>query len=603
MKSSKKEREVTLLELTQNIIYSLKISFRYGAVYLIPLFFIELVSGMFPIVVGYAASKIISLVTEYAGAMEGEILRAILGFLLLMVFCHTVPVFLSTATDSLTRKFNHKLDVLFSLEIFKKLEKVTSLTFQTKEFQNSRWILSQNGNVTIIISTLCNLFRSLVSLISSFIALWSIYPWLSIVMILLIPYTVYSMKAVPDEGAKITLMEDMWDVVWSNSEAYLQPVKLNETKIFNTSDYFNKKISDGYATYAEEHFKLEQRTYGVNAILPNLIMNLIKWGASLWLLSLIYIGECQLSDFVFFLSVSYVFDGYAYLFRLSKILIEKLTKLTWFKDLAESPTTWYEKEPEDGGKELTEIHSIRLENVSFHYPNQEKPVLENISFEIMQGDYIALVGLNGSGKTTLIKLICGLYTPNSGTIYYNGIPHDELAPKTIRRAMSVVFQDFYKFALSVRDNITMGDYEEEHLKEISNELCLSELFNGDIPLDSLMRSDVNDNGVNLSEGQWQRLAFARGMYKRTASMLIMDEPSSMLDAEAEERILDSVRQATGYGIRLIITHRLTCVKDLNKIIVLENGKIIEMGTHQELIKKNGVYNNLYHLQADRYHEK
>ena len=213
---------------------------------------------------------------------------------------------------------------------------------------------------------------------------------------------------------------------------------------------------------------------------------------------------------------------------------------------------------------------------------------------------IALVGENGSGKTTLAKILAGLYQPQSGTVRWDDVSIADVDGEPLRERIAVIAQDHGNWPLTVRDNIIMGRLLDEALLESAvaasgADTVIAELARG---YDTLLARQFKD-GAELSGGQWQRIAAARGFY-RTAPLLIMDEPTAALDARAEYALFSSLRTLARDRTVLIITHRLASVRHADRIYVLAHGKVIESGTHADLIALGGQYADLYTLQASQY---
>ncbi len=243
--------------------------------------------------------------------------------------------------------------------------------------------------------------------------------------------------------------------------------------------------------------------------------------------------------------------------------------------------------------------TIDLDRVSFRYPAQTRDAVQDVSLHIDAGQVVALVGENGSGKTTLAKLIAGLYAPSSGGVSIGGV---DLASQTgvdrTRHAVTV-FQDFARFALSARDNIALGDVskgDDPQRVESSIETAGLGAVIDALPygLDTILASQF-DGGVDLSSGQWQRFALARAFY-RDAPVLLLDEPTAALDARSEYLLFERVRELARGRTVILISHRLASVKDVDRIIVMRHGHIVESGTHHELIASNGLYAELTDLQ-------
>jgi len=247
---------------------------------------------------------------------------------------------------------------------------------------------------------------------------------------------------------------------------------------------------------------------------------------------------------------------------------------------------------------------IRFENVSFYYPGSTIPALDNLSLEIKPGESLALVGENGSGKTTLIKLLTRLYTPSEGNIYLDGLNIKDWDIESLRAKIGVIFQDFARYQLLVGENIGIGDVDKLNEKELVNEAAtkgMADSFIQELPdaYNTQLGTWFNQ-GKELSGGQWQKIALSRAFMRNRADILILDEPTAAIDAKAEAKIFSHFRELTSNKISIIISHRFSTVRMADHIIVLEKGHISEQGSHQDLIKLNGHYATLFHLQAKGY---
>lgn len=244
---------------------------------------------------------------------------------------------------------------------------------------------------------------------------------------------------------------------------------------------------------------------------------------------------------------------------------------------------------------------IKFENVSFIYPNTNKVVLDNINIEFKKGDRIGLVGLNGSGKTTLIKLLTRLYNPTNGRITLNGIDIKEIPLIQYSNYIGIVLQDFYLFAYTIKENIVLDQpFDEEKFSSSIEKSGLANFINSlDVAEETYLYKEISKDGIELSGGNGQKLAIARVMYKET-DLLVFDEPTSSLDPLAEYDIFWQLYNIAKEKTSILISHRLSSTKFCDKIIVLDNGKIIEYGTHEELMNNNGLYYELFSIQANQY---
>jgi ATP-binding cassette subfamily B protein len=248
------------------------------------------------------------------------------------------------------------------------------------------------------------------------------------------------------------------------------------------------------------------------------------------------------------------------------------------------------------------IHTIEFQDVTFRYPLTETDVLRGVSFKIERGQALALVGENGAGKTTLVKLLTRLYEPTSGKILFNGLESGRFSSSSLQREMSIIFQDFGQYQLTVRENISLGQNQDEQTIKTAAQQAGASGF-----IESLPQGYENqlgrwfEGGRNLSGGQWQRLALAR-LYYRDGSVLIFDEPTAALDANAEFEVIEALRKQAKGRITVIISHRFSTVRLADKIVVLEEGIISEAGSHEDLVAHNGTYAAMFKLQARGYLE-
>jgi len=246
---------------------------------------------------------------------------------------------------------------------------------------------------------------------------------------------------------------------------------------------------------------------------------------------------------------------------------------------------------------------IQFDQVQFRYPGSSRPLLEDISLTIRAGETVAFVGENGAGKTTLIKLLCRLYDPTSGRITLDGIDLHQFQTTDLRREISVVFQDYAHYNLTAGENIGFGDVTRLHhpdeirlaAKRAGADKAIASLAYG---YDTILGKEFEE-GEELSIGEWQKVALARA-FLRQAQIIVLDEPTSALDAKAEHRVFKQFRRLTQGRTAILISHRLSSVKLADRIYVLKDGRIIESGTHNELVQRNGHYARMFEIQAQYY---
>jgi ATP-binding cassette subfamily B protein len=247
---------------------------------------------------------------------------------------------------------------------------------------------------------------------------------------------------------------------------------------------------------------------------------------------------------------------------------------------------------------------VRFEQVSFTYPGSEQPVLQQVSLHIKPGDSLALVGENGSGKTTLIKLLTRLYHPNAGRILLDGLDLQQWDANSLRQRIGVIFQDFGRYQFLVGENIGAGDvahfedrprWRQAAVKGMAHDFIDKLPQQYDTQLGKWFK-----NGRELSGGQWQKIALARAFMRTQADILVLDEPTATMDAAAEATIFEHFRELSRGKMTILISHRFSTVRMADQIIVIDQGSVVEAGSHEQLMRQNGQYAHLFSLQAKGY---
>ena len=376
-----------------------------------------------------------------------------------------------------------------------------------------------------------------------------------------------------------------------------------ELRLFGLGNYFMDLFKKSFLKQKEEEINIiRKRT------LIELISNLFK--ASALLITLMFIarqtilGKLTLGQMAMFLLafrqgmvyIKDLFSSMAGLYEDSLFIGDTFE----FLNLKENVTA---KEPVSSPSSLKK--KIALDNLSFTYPGNTAKTINNVSFEIKKGEIIALVGPNGAGKSTLVRLLCRLYDPDSGAVRYDDIDIRNIDPEEYRKQFSVVFQDFMLYNLTAGENIRLGNTDsekpDERIKSAAVNTGVHELISNFPNGYDTVIGNLFDDSRELSWGEWQKIALARALF-RDAPVLILDEPSSALDADTEYDIFSRFREIVKGRTSILISHRFTNVSLADRIIVLDKGSVAETGTHDELMKRGGIYFKMFTKQSSRFNK-
>ena len=397
-----------------------------------------------------------------------------------------------------------------------------------------------------------------------------------------------------------------WQVPETRKRNYLEWLLaredyVKEVKLYGTGDLFLARYREIFEKlFAED--KLLTLRRGLWGFLLGALSSLAFYGAYAWIGWSAAMGWITLGGMTMYLmifkqgqssiaasltAIGKMYEDNLYLSNLYEFLDEKID--------TNDGTALSGPNPGDG---------VRFENVSFAYPGQTIPAVDQISLHLRPGEKLALVGENGSGKTTLIKLLTRLYTPTSGRVLLDGLDLSEWQLDALRQRIGVIFQDFVRYQLKVGENIGVGDVahiESRDQQQAAAEKGMAHPFidSMDSGYDTQLGRWFKD-GRELSGGQWQKIALSRAFMRTQADILVLDEPTSAMDAEAEARIFNHFREVTQKQMAILISHRFSTVRMADQIIVLDKGKVIERGSHEDLIRHNGKYAHLFAIQAKGY---
>jgi ATP-binding cassette subfamily B protein len=461
----------------------------------------------------------------------------------------------------------------------------------------------QTLNRSFLISQVSGQAQEIITLIILAAGLISFNPWLIILLVV---------SVIPAFLGESHFNERSYSLIhgWTPERRELDYLRLTgssdetakEVKIFGLSDYFvgrYKNLSDKF--YQEnKNLSIKRALYGS---FLTAIGTIAHYGTYAYIIFRTTQGNLTIGDLTFFMGsftrmrtlldnifnrFSSIGEGALYLedlfafFRLKPSVVSSAQSRSFPRPIKEG---------------------FLFDNVGYKYPGTEKWAVRNLSFSLKPGEKLALVGENGAGKTTLVKLLARLYDPTEGQILLDGIDLKDYAIEDLRSETGVIFQDFVKYQMTAGINVGIG--RSDDMDNMSRIKKASEMSLADTVIDKLpgryeqMIGKKFSSGVDLSGGEWQKLALGRA-YMRDAQMIILDEPTAALDARAEHEVFLRFSALTKNKTGLIISHRFSTVRMADRILVLDQGNLLEIGTHEELLKKDGRYAELFNLQAKGY---
>ncbi len=528
------------------------------------------------------------------------------GFMLLSV-SHFAPEVIGMIIRYLWNTQNNDLSRHFQSLIFKKMDEIDIGTIEQAEFQNTFDLANRRGwNAAFrMISSFSDSLRQITLLIISIIALIAITPIGAIIIFAgaLPTYFIERKKAMLSNSIQKEQAEQ-WRIWNIKVSPLTDKSDLTELKNFKLVDIFRRKFLEN-AESLHERIRLLNKKYfsldtGSQVILTAsfiIVFGLLVRG--------VYVGTVSVGLLVFSVAALTRFQNSL------NILFSTFGKMTEDKKSLDILMDLLEMQPlvQSGTREITpeDFKTLEIKNVSFTYPGSTKPVIHTMTLSINHTDSLAIVGLNGAGKTTLIKLLTRVYDPTKGKILVNGIDLKDYDLKAWKKCLGILLQDYNIYSEeTIAENIMLGDtskHNQDFVEVVAKETTADDYIQ-ELPEKYQQRVGTEfQGGVELSKGQKQKLALARVLY-RNAPIIILDEPTAAIDALSEDVIFKSLRNNHTHQTRVIISHKFSNVRDADKIILIEHGKIIEQGSHDELMsKEQGKYKELFELQAEGYKTK
>lgn len=556
-------------------------------------------------------NALVAAFTGPAGTQLRDFLNSSIITLLILQFSFQLCTKLVTQLNTMiSRLAGEKVVNHIRLKIIAKSKELDTESFDNPEFYERLENANREaGNRPIsILNSTFSIISTAISMISFIAIVAVISPWAPLVVIAL---------AFPSAIINFVYRKRTFYYIRHASKerrqmAYYSDVLVNrdvvkEVKLLRLHDYFRKKYREVFAKYFTGLKKLI-----IQENVWHLIISVLHALATILLFAYVafkvWRGELEIGDYTLYTGALTSISNYVTslistsatvyegtLFIDNMILFMKETqRIVPRIDPPKQPTKH-------------QSHEIEFRHVSFHYPGSDRMVIQDISFTLRGDETAVLVGLNGAGKTTLIKLLTRLYDPTEGQILLDGTDLRDYDVEKLYDLFGIIFQDFGRYAVSVRDNIAFGDVsrgiDEKNIREAARQADADSFIETlpkkyDTPLMRFFEMD----GTELSTGQWQKLSIARAFYK-DSDILILDEPTASLDPLAEQEIFNQFDQMRKGKITMFVSHRLSSATTADKILVIEGGRLVECGSHAELMHLKGKYEHLFSTQAKRYQEE
>ena len=572
---------------------------------------LTIIQGVLPLGSAWVVKLLIDLVAESIATdsifSANRFTLLVLMQVSFVTLSQLLPLTQSYARSELERRISMKTQSL----VYRKINSFTELTcFETPNFYDSIQ-LAQDGaqNSTKEVPTiLFNLTQTFITFASFVGVIVAFEPLLAVLIVCASIPQLYTQFRFSYQRFKTTTeLNPQIRRTFFYSMLLSSTYAAKEVRLYNLGDYFLKKLLTIQKNINDVERNFQIRELRWQSVF-NILQSAVTTGALVVVLLQVIAGRLTLGDVTLYISaVASVQGSLGSMILNAAHLNESSLFFSHFDKLMNLPSSNSSRTKFQPTSNLA--NGIEFQNVSFRYSKEHPWVLKNLNLYIPQGSCVGLVGANGSGKTTLVKLLTKLYTPTEGRILWDGTDIDEFEANIYRRQMGAIFQDFSHYDLTVQENIGIGDIEKvEDLEQVKQAASLAGIHNAieSLPLGyktliSVVYDDTAQNtSVYLSGGEWQKIAMARMYMRKEVSLLVLDEPTSALDPQAEHEIYSRFAELTRGKTSLLISHRLSAMHLADIICVLEDGKIVENGSHEELLRTEGRYAKLYNLQAQKY---
>lgn len=545
----------------------------------------------------YIWKEVIDAVTQVLQGSGEKKYDSIIFYLCLHFFVSAIDYIISSVVSYIQNLYGEYLDKNITEMVIKKISKLGLKDFEkTGNYNIIQKVndFSLNRSISIL-NTIIQLIKAVASIAGTVVLLWKVNKILIIIVMLSnIPLLVVNNKIYDKWYDVLDKRYEKLRLIQALKGLCIKYENIKELKVFNVINYIGERISEIYSKNIYED-TITRKKFMYQTIFLYTMDLVVLYIIKLYCIIKSVVQRYSLGSLLTYVQTIDVLKNA--LNNMMEMISKTYEDSLYIANLFEFLEI---EESEEGTLDFgNKINKIEFTNVSFRYPNTKTDALKNFSFLFEAGKTYGIIGLNGSGKTTLIKLILGLYNIENGVIRVNEKEMNQIQKRQYWELVSVIFQDFIKYPFSFIDNMTIADhnvdFHKDDIDNVVNIVGLSHL------VENLPEGYYTNLGkewkdsVELSLGQWQKLALTRALLKKS-NMIILDEPTASLDAVTENTIFNHLFKSNNKKITIIVSHRLKNVKGADKIVVLKNGEICEVGSYKELMEKKGEYYKLYVLQ-------
>lgn len=561
-------------------------------------------------------SAVIAFLGYFRNYVQGNLINGLQTFsashnisllltpLVLFIFILILPSFLTITSKYINR--NYRFDFQKRLMLMKTIKdaEIDPQLLEQNNFTNLKNKIESKGVMTIS-NFYAELNDFLIEILVIIVSSVTIYRFSKI------GFVVLFLTSLPILVTRMKYGSDNWFIWGNDTDTEKRKKMLTSRHYFESfSNYIEIKLTKSYEYFIkiidiffDEVYK-KQRHNETRLFKYSIVSSLVSISGVIYVsfifLNQVIVGDIKIGTFTFALSLIVSFTySLSYIFtRIGEIYPDYMYVKEFFEFINTKPII-----QNTGTQKLAHTAPvIEFKNVYFKYPDAVKYVLEDFNLTIKAGDKLAVIGLNGAGKTTFVKLLCRFYDPSEGEILFNGVNIKEYDLESWYEILGVLFQEYGKYEIPLNDLVALGRYGGEvNDKKIKEALKLAEAeFVKSLPeKEKTQLGKQFTGGVDVSVGQWQKLAIAR-MFYRDPAVMVLDEPTSSIDAEAEMKIFETLEHFSKTKTVIMISHRFSTVRNADKICVINEGRVYEYGTHEELLALNGEYARLFNLQAEGY---